>query len=139
MNTQVIWTMFMKILKNTNISIFLMIWLLICLLIKKPILIVTELFFREWKLNIYLAFITQSYFIFLKNIILKSTHYFVIKIPSKRKSQHIAFNGSSDIDFKNLMNHYKKYTAHSYSFLMIDATLASENPSRFINNLVERI
>ena len=29
------------------------------------------------------------------------------------------------------MNFYKKYTAKSYSFLMIDTTLASDNPFTF--------
>ena len=32
-----------------------------------------------------------------KNIRLNSTHYFVMKIPNKRKLQQIAFNHSSDI------------------------------------------
>ena len=39
---------------------------------------------RVRKLNISLVFITQSYFVVLKNIRLNSTHYFVIKVPSKR-------------------------------------------------------
>ena len=37
------------------------------------------------------------------------------------------------------MNLYKKYTGKPYSFLVIDATLASDNPSRFRKNLLERI
>ena len=37
------------------------------------------------------------------------------------------------------MNLYKKCTAKPYSFLVIDATLASDNPSRFRMNLLERI
>ena len=36
------------------------------------------------------------------------------------------------------MNLYKKYTAKPYSFLVIDATLASDNPLRFRKNLLER-
>ena len=39
---------------------------------------------RVRKLNISLVFITQSYFVVPKNIRLNSTHYFVIKVPSKR-------------------------------------------------------
>ena len=39
----------------------------------------TELFIRRRKLNISLVFITQSYFAVPKNIILNSTHYFVMK------------------------------------------------------------
>ena len=45
--------------------------------------IVTELFIRGRKLNISLVFITQSYFAVPKNIRLNSTHYFIMKIPSK--------------------------------------------------------
>ena len=37
------------------------------------------------------------------------------------------------------MNLFKKYTAKPYSFLMIDAILASDNSLRFRNNLLERI
>ena len=62
--------------------------------------VVTELFIRGRKLNISLVFITKSYFAQPKNIRLNSMHYF-IKIPNKRELQQIAFNHSSDIDFKN--------------------------------------
>ena len=116
-----------------------MILLLICLVIKKLNPIVTELFIRGRKLNISLVFITQSYFAVPKNIRLNSTHYFVMKIPNKRELQQIAFNHSSDIDFQDFMNLYKKCTAKPYSFLVIDATLASDNSLRFRKNLLERI
>ena len=43
--------------------------------------IVTELFVRDRKLNIYLDFFTQSYFAVPVNFRLNSTHYFIIKIP----------------------------------------------------------
>ena len=43
------------------------------------------------------------------------------------------------LNFKDFMNLYKKCTAKPYSFLVIDATLASDNPSRFRKNLLERI
>ena len=62
-----------------------------------------------------------------------------MKIPNKRELQQIAFNHLSDIDFKDFMNLYKKCTAKLYSFLVIDATLASDNPSHFRKNLLERI
>ena len=74
-----------------------------------PILI--ELFVRGRKLNISLVFITQSYFAVSKNIRLNSMHYFVMKIPNKRELQQIAFNHTSDIDFKDL-----KCTVKPYSF-----------------------
>ena len=101
--------------------------------------IVTELFIRGRKLNISLVFITQSYFAVPKNIRLNSTHYFVMKIPNKRELQQIAFNHSSDIDFQDFMNLYKKSTAEPYSFLVIDTTLPSDNSSRFRKNLLETI
>ena len=66
--------------------------------------IVTELFIRGRKLNISLVSITQSYFAAPKNIRLNSTHYFIMKIPNKRELHQIAFNHSSDIDFKDFMN-----------------------------------
>ena len=47
--------------------------------------IVTELFIRGRKLNIYLIFIIQSYFAVSKNIKQNSTHYFIMKIPYKRE------------------------------------------------------
>ena len=59
-----------------------------------------------------------------------------MKILNKREPQQIAFNDSPDIDFMNL---YKKCTAKPYSFLVIDATLASDNPLRLRKNLFERI
>ena len=44
--------------------------------------IVTELFIRGRKLNIFFVFITQSYFAVPKNSTLNSTH-FSMKIPNK--------------------------------------------------------
>ena len=64
--------------------------------------IVTELFIKGRKLNISLVFITKSYFSVSKNIRLNTTHYFIIKIPSKRELQQIAFNPPSDINFERL-------------------------------------
>ena len=56
----------------------------------KPL--VTELFIRVRKLNIFLVFITQSYFAAQKNIRLNSKHFFIMKIPNKQELQQIAFN-----------------------------------------------
>ena len=86
--------------------------------------IVTELFIRGTKLNIYLVFISQSYFALPKNIRLNCTHNFIMKIPNKQELQQIAFNHSSDIDFQEFMNLYKKCTSKPNSFLLIDTTLA---------------
>ena len=73
---------------------------MICLVIK-----------RRSKLNISLVFIKKSYFAVPKNIRLNSVHYFIMKNPNKQELQQIAFNHSSDIDFKDFMNIYKKCTA----------------------------
>ena len=65
-----------------------------------------------------------------------------MKIPNKQELQYTAFNHSTDIDFKNvlnLMNLYKKCNTKSYYFLVIDTTFASDNPLRFECNLLERI
>ena len=98
--------------------------------------IVTELFIRGRKLNIPIVFITQSYFKVPKDIRLNSTHFFIMKIPNKRELQQIALNHSSDIDFKDFMNIYKKCTKEPYSFLVNDTTLPSDNPLRFRKNLL---
>ena len=98
---------------------------------KKFNLIVTEVFIRGRKLNIYFAV--------PKNIRLNSTHSFILKIPNKQEFSQIIFNYSSDIDFRNFMNLYKKYTVKPYPFLVIDTTLASDNPSCFGSDILERI
>ena len=40
-------------------------------------------------------------------------------------------NNSSNIDFKEFINLYKKYSSKQHSFLFIDTTLASDNPLLF--------
>ena len=100
--------------------------------------IVTELFIRSKKLNISLVFITQSYFAVPKIIRLSSTHNSFMKISNKLELQKIAFKNSSDIDFKDLINHYKKCTAKPYYFLVIDAILASDNPLLFRKILLDK-
>ena len=83
-----------------------------CLVIKN--LIVTELFIRDRKLNLSFVFIPQSYF--TRKYYINSMHYFMMKIPNKRELQQIAFNHSSNIDFKDSMNLYRKCTAKPNSF-----------------------
>ena len=58
---------------------------------------------------------------------------------NKQKLQQIAFNHLLDIDFKNFMNLYKICTAKLFSFLVIETTLASDNPLHFRKNLLEKI
>ena len=98
--------------------------------------IVTELFIRGRKLGISIACITQSYFKVPKDVRLNVTHFFIMKIPNKRELQQIALSHSSDINFKDSMKIYKKCTAETYSFLVNDTTLLSDDPLRFRNNLL---
>ena len=102
---------------------------------KKLNSIVTQLFIRGRKLNIPLVFITQSYFKVSKDVRLTSTHFSTMKIPNKRELQQIALNHSSDLNSKDFINIYKKYTAKPYSFLVNDTTLASDNPLGCRKNL----
>ena len=51
--------------------------------------IVTSLFIRRRKLNIYITFITQSHFKVPKDVILNSANFFIMKIPNKREIQQI--------------------------------------------------
>ena len=98
--------------------------------------VVTELFIRGRKLNISIVFIMQSYFKVPKDVRLNSTHFFIMKISNKREVQKIALNHSSDIDFKDFMQIYKKCTTEPYSFLVNDTTLPSDDPLRFRRNLL---
>ena len=84
---------------------------------KKLNSIVTELFFRDRKLNISLVLHnhTQSYLKVPKDVTPNTTYIFITKIPNKRELQ--------------------QNTTEPYSFIVNDATLASDNPSRFRKNL----
>ena len=57
-----------------------------------------------------------------------------MKIANKKELQQIAFNHSSDIEFKDFMKLYKDYTKKPFSFLVNDTTFSSDNPLRFRNN-----
>ena len=92
--------------------------------------IVTELFIRGRKLNISIVFIIQSYFKVPKDERLNSTHFFIMKISNKRELQQIALNHSSDIEFKDFMNIYKKCAKEPYS------SLVNDDPLRFRKNLL---
>ena len=72
---------------------------------------------------------------FPKDVRINSTHFFIMNIPNKRELQQIALNHSSDINSKDFMKIYKKFTAEPLSFLVNDATLASDNPLRFRQNI----
>ena len=96
--------------------------------------IVSELFIRGRKLNISLVFITKSYFSVPKDIRLNCTHYFIMKIPNKRKLKQIASHNSSDIDFYDLINLYKKCTKKPYFFWLLIILL-----HQIILHVLERI
>ena len=87
--------------------------------------IVTELFLRRKKLNIWLVFISQSYFKVPNTIRLNATHYFVMKIPSKKELQELASSHLFDIDSKE-----------PYSFLVNDTTFSADNPLWFSKSLL---
>ena len=105
---------------------------------KKLNSIVTELFIRGRKLNISLVFITQSYFKVPKDVRLNATHFFIAKIPNKRELRETAINRLSDISTEDFINIYRECTAESYSFLVNDTTLASNNPLTFRKNLFNK-
>ena len=98
--------------------------------------IVTKLFIRGRKRNISIAFITQSHFKVPKDVRINSTH-FIMKIPNKREIQQITTNHSSDIDFKDFIEIYKKCTARPYSLLVNDTTIPLDDPLRFRKNLLK--
>ena len=78
--------------------------------------VVTELSIRDKTLDIFFICIVQCYFAAPKNISLNFTHYFNMKISYKWELQQIAFNHSSDNDFRDFINLYKKLTSEPYSF-----------------------
>ena len=96
--------------------------------------IIKELFIRCRKLNIFLAFITQSYFSVPKEVRLNSTHYLIIKKHNKRELQQIATNHSADVDYNNFFKIYRNCTKETYSFFTIDTILPANNPMKFKNN-----
>ena len=94
------------------------------------------MFIRCRKLNISLAFITQSYFPAPKDVRLNSTAYLIMKINNKRELQNIAINHSADIDYKDFMKIYRECTREPFNFLTIDTTLPASDPLRFRKNLL---
>ena len=77
---------------------------------KKFQAIIKELFIRCRKLNIPLAFITQSYFSVPEDVRLNSTHYLIMKINDRKELQNIAINHSADIDYKDFVKIYMECT-----------------------------
>ena len=74
-----------------------------------------ELFIRCRKLNISIAFITQSYFRTPKDARLNSTHYILMKISNKKELKSIAEENSGHLDFKDFLKLYNYCTKEPYS------------------------
>ena len=62
-----------------------------------------------------------------------------MKIPNNQKLPQNAFTHSLHIDFKDFMNLYEECTAKPDPFLVIDTTLASDNPLCFRLQLIIRL
>ena len=104
---------------------------------KKCHAVIKELFIRCRKLNISLAFITQSYFSVPKDVRLNSTHYLIMKINNRRELQNIATDHSANIDYQDFKKIYRECTKEPYNFLTIDTTLPASDPLRFRKNLFD--
>ena len=100
---------------------------------------IIELFIRCRKLNISLAFITQSYFSAPKDVRLNLTHYLIMKINNKIELRNISINHSADIDYKDFVKIYRECTKKPFKFLTIDATLPGSDPLRFRKNLFDSL
>ena len=72
--------------------------------------IIKELFIRCRKVNISLAFITQSYFSVPKDVRLNSTHYLIMKINNRKELQNTVINHSADMDYNNFARIYRECT-----------------------------
>ena len=113
LNTQMIGNMFIRILKKYNLGKERKVLIVFDDMIaekindKKVNTVVTELFIRNKKLNISIVLVTKSYFKVPKEVRLNTRHFFIAKIPNKRKLQQIVLNYSSDIDFIGFIKIYK--------------------------------
>ena len=104
---------------------------------KKFQAIIKELFIRCGKLNILLAFITQSYFSVPEDVRLNSTHYLIMKINNRKELWNIADNHSVNIDYQDFIKIYRECTKKPYKFLTTDTTLPASDPLRFRKNLFD--
>ena len=95
------------------------------------------MFIRCRRLNISLAFITQSYFSVPKDVRLNTTHYFIMKTNNKRELKNVAINHSADIDYNDFKKIYRQCTKEPYDFLTISITLPANDPLRFRKNLFD--
>ena len=98
-------------------------------------LIVTQLFITGKKLNISLIFITQPYSALPKNNILNFTHLLLWKFQINENFNKLHIIIYQVLTLKTLVI-FIKYVLQNLIlfFLVTDATLASDNPSRFRKN-----
>ena len=101
--------------------------------------IIKELFIRCRKLNMSLAFITQSFFSVAKDVRLNSTHYLIMKMNNRRELKNIAINHSAETDYKDFMKIYRECTKEPVNLLTIDTTLPANDPLRFRKNLFDSL
>ena len=67
---------------------------------------VAELFIIERKLNISTVFITQSYLAGPKNVRLNCIRFIIMRNLNKQERQQTAFNHSSDIESKDVLQNH---------------------------------
>ena len=67
---------------------------------------IKELFYRTRKINVSIVFFTQSYFRALKDAIINSTHYILMKIGNKKELKRIAEEKSGHLDYKDFLKKY---------------------------------
>ena len=106
---------------------------------KKLQAIMEEMFIRCRKLNISLAFITQSYFSVAKDVRLNLNHYLIMKRNSKIELENIATDHSADIDYQDFMKIYRECTKEPFNVLTINTTLPASGPLRFRKNLFDSL
>ena len=78
--------------------------------------VIKELFIRCRKLNIALAFITQSYFSVPKDLRLNSTHYLIMKINNRRELQNVSTDHSAGVNYQDLKKSYRECTKEPFNF-----------------------
>ena len=83
---------------------------------KKFQAIIKELFIRCRKLNISLAFFTQSYLFVPKDVRLNSTHYLIMKINNRTELKNIVINHSADIDYQGFKKIYRECAKEPFNF-----------------------
>ena len=90
--------------------------------------IIKELFYRAYKINVSIVFITQSYFRALKDARLNSTHNILMEIGNKKELKSIAEEKSGNLDYKDFLKLYNYCTREPYSFMTIDARATATIP-----------